>query len=283
MDYKSKILTFINSINEIPLDILLNDINQFDMFLVTDPSTKPGYIPNELIILKTYGNGLCWINALLVSVFGRFWLNIDQLDIWIQSLIATFNTDENFVSIFNLYLYNIELKINTNGINEFEIITFLNSNKTLLYILSLNILKFSVENYHNINLNKIEKLCPLETGIAFNEKKQIFQAIDGQLRNFIMAIMGIQKVVVFQHNIKAKHRRYTNSNLNIYAIDYEGEYAGFEIEAFHNLNSLGVLGEILLFTYDSEHYDAIFNSNTFYTSLALNDESETLPKFISIK
>jgi hypothetical protein len=252
------------------------------MFLITDQATKPGYIPNELLILKTYGNGLCWINALLVTIFGKFWLKIDQLDMWIQSLIATFNLDDNFVQILKLYSYNIELNINPNGISEFDIIKFLNSNKILIYILSFNILKFSIENYDNPLLNRVEKLCPLETGIAFNNKNQNFEAIDGQLRNFIIAIMGIKKVIVFQNKVDQKYRRYSNTDLNLLAIDYEGEYAGFEIEAFHNINSLGILGEVLLFTHDSYHYDAVFDSNAFETCLAITDQFETLPKFIAI-
>lgn len=275
-------LSFINSLNELPLELIMEELCGFDMFLITDSSTKPGYVSGELMILKTYGNGLCWINALLVSIFGKFWQNTAMIDLWIQGLITTFGLSSNFVPVLNLYLYNINFTVNCDGINEYDVIKFLNSNKLLMYILSFNILKFAIENYNNVALNKIEKLCPLETAIAFNEKKQKFYAIDGQLRNFIMAIMGIEKVVVFQNNVEPKHRRYTNKDFNLKAIDYEGEYAGFEIETFHNLNCSGTLGNVLLFTHNSEHYDAIFNSNTFQTCLALNDYLEMLPEFIKI-
>jgi hypothetical protein len=278
IDYKLQILTFIQSINELPIELIIEQLNNFDMFLITDTSSKPGYVLDELIILKTYGNGLCWINAILVTIFGKFYLNVSELELWIQSLIATFGLDDNFIPILNLYSY----KINLDGLSEFDLIKFLNSNKYLMFVLSFNILKFAVLNYDNFKLNKINKICPLETAIAFNPKKNKIYAIDGQLRNFIMAIIGIEKVVIFQNKVEPKHRRYTNKDLNLSAIDYEGEYAGFEIEAFHNLNCSGTLGEILLFTHNSEHYDAVFNTNTFQTCLALSDQYEILPKFITI-
>jgi len=278
IDYKLQILTFIQSINELPIELIIEQLNNFDMFLITDASSKPGYVLDELIILKTYGNGLCWINAILVTIFGKFYLNISELELWIQSLIATFGLDDNFIPILNLYSYKIKL----DGLSEFDLIKFLNANKYLIFVLSFNILKFAVLNYDNSKLNKINKLCPLETAIAFNSKKNKIYAIDGQLRNFIMAIIGIEKVIIFQNKVEAIHRRYTNKDFNLSAIDYEGEYAGFEIEAFHNLNCSGTLGEILLFTHNSEHYDAIFNTNTFQTCLALSDQCEILPKFITI-
>ena len=278
-----QVLKFINSINELSFDLINKELNNFNMFLITDQSSKPGYILNELMILKTYGNGLCWINALIVSIFGKLWKNVDEIDLWIQSLIATFGLDDNFIPILNMYLYNIDFKIKKDGIDEYDVIKFLNSNKLLMFILSFNILKFSIENYNNNKLNKIDQLCPFETCIGFNNNKQKIYAIDGQLRNFIMSIMGIDKVIIFQNKVESKHRRYTNTDLNLKAIDYEGEYAGFEIESFHNLNCAGLLGNILLFTHNSEHYDAVFNSNTFETCLALSDYNESLPDFVRIE
>jgi hypothetical protein len=152
-----------------------------------------------------------------------------------------------------------------------------------MFVLSFNILKFALLNYDNLKLNKFfivtDRLCMLETGIAFNNKKQKFYAIDGQMRNFIMSIMGISKVVVFQNKTEDKHRRHTNKDFNLKIIDYEGEYAGFEIEHFNNIYCGGVIGEILLFTHNAEHYDAVFDTNTFKTCLAQIENYELLPKF----
>lgn len=285
-NYKNDILSFINSLNECPLELVTEDLNNFEMFLISDPTTKPSYVSDNLIVLKTYGNGLCWINALLASIFGKWWQNVGEIDLWIRSLLATFELDPSFVPIFNLYLYGIDIVINNDGINEFDVMKFLNANKHLMFILSFNILKFAVINYDNLTLNKIhsktDRLCMLETGIAFNPKKQKFYAIDGQLRNFIMAIMGIEKVVVFQNKTEDKHRRHSNKDFNLKAIDYEGEYAGFEIEQFNNIHCGGVIGEVLLFTHDAEHYDAIFDTNTFQTCLAQTDNFESLPKFVYV-
>jgi len=277
-----QIIDYLNMLDQYPESLINEELSQFDQFIQTDASSKPAYISSDLVIIKTYGNGLCWINSLLTSVFGKFWQNTSELDIWIHSLIATFGLDPTFVPIRNLYLYGIDLKISSDGIETYDIVHFLNSNKYLMYTLSLNILKFAIQNYSNPALNKVKKLLPLETGIAYNPSKQKFYAIDGQLRNFIMSIMGIDKVVVFQTNTDPKHRRYSNLDLNLLAIDYEGEYAGFETEAFNNINCMGVLGSVLLLTHNSEHYDAIFNNQTFKTTLALKDQMEILPEFVKI-
>ena len=284
--HKNNILSFINSLNECPIELVTEDLNNFEMFLITDSKSKPAYVSDNLTILKTYGNGLCLINALLVSIFGKWWQRTDEIDLWIRSLLATFDLDPTFVPIFNLYLYGIDIAINSEGIDEFDVIKFLNANKRLLFILSFNILKFAVTNYDNMLLNKVfnktDRLCMLETGVAFNPKKQKFYAIDGQVRNFIMAIMGIEKVVVYQNKTESKHRRHTNTDFNLKAIDYEGEYAGFEIEQFNNIHCGGIIGEVLLFTHNAEHYDAFFDTNTFQTCLAQTDNFESLPKFVHI-
>jgi hypothetical protein len=280
----NSIIDYLNTIDQYPDDLINEELSQFDMFIQNDASSKPGYVSSDLSIIKTYGNGLCWINSLLASVFGYFWQDQSQieLDNWIRSLMATFSLDPKFIPIKNLYLYGIDLNVNYSKSAEYDIIGFLNQNKYLMYVLSLNILKFSIENYSNPNLNRTDKLLSLETGIAYNSSKQKFHAIDGQLRNFIMAIMGIDKVIVFQNKTEAEHRRYTNLDLNLLAIDYEGEYAGFEIETFSNINCGGVLGSVLLFTHNSEHYDAFFNSQTFKTTVASNDQFEKLPEFIKV-
>jgi hypothetical protein len=277
-----QIIDYLNMLDQYPDSLINEELSKFDQYIQTDASSKPAYVSSDLVIIKTYGNGLCWNNSILTSVFGKFWQNTTELDIWIQSLIATFGLDPTFVPIRNLYLYGIEIKISSDGIEDYDIVHFLNSNKYLMHILSLNILKFAIQNYSNPVLNIVPKLLPLETGIAYNSSKQKFYAIDGQLRNFIMSIMGIDRVVVFQNKTEAKHRRYTNLDLNLLAIDYEGEYAGFEIEAFNNINCMGILGSVLLLTHNSEHYDAFFDNETFKTTLALKDQMEILPEFVKI-
>ena len=280
----NQIIDYLNIINQYPKSLIEEEINQFDMFIQNDPSSKPAYFSSDLSIIKTYGNGLCWINSLIASIFGRLWNrdNIPDLDLWIRSVISTFELDPTFEPICQLYLYNTDLNINLDHIDNYDIIGFLNANKYLMHILGLNILKFAVQNYSNPTLNRIHKLLPLETGIAFNPSKQKFYAIDGQMRNFIMAIMGIDKVIVFQNKTDPIYRRYSNVDLNLLAIDYEGEYAGFEIEAFDNLNCGGILGTVLLFTHNSEHYDAFLNNQTFLSTLRIRDQMDVLPGFINL-
>lgn len=283
--YKNSVLSFINSLNECPIELITEDLNNFKMFLITDPNSKPAYVSENLAILKTYGNGLCWINGLLVSIFGKWWQGVEEIDLWIRGLLATFEIDPTFVPIFKLYLYGIDIVINHDGIKDFDVLQFLNANKQLMFILSFNILKFAVINYDNMALNKVfnvtDKLVMLEMGIGYQPEKQKIYAIDGQMRNFIMSIMGIEKVVVFQHKID-KYRRQTDKKYNLKALDYEGEYAGFEIEQFNNIHCGGIIGEVLLFTHDEKHYDAVFDTNTFQTCLAQTDNFELLPKFVYV-
>jgi hypothetical protein len=73
-----------------------------------------------------------------------------------------------------------------------------------------------------------------------------------------------------------------SKDCNLIPIDYEGEYAGFEINAHNNINCGGIIGDILLYTHNSEHYDALININNFQTCLAQRDNNETLPNFILI-
>ena len=80
--------------------------------------------------------------------------------------------------------------------------------------------------------------------------------------NFFKQNSYFLKFFFIQNKTEAKHRRYTNLDLNLLAIDYEGEYAGFEIEAFNNINCMGILGSVLLLTHNSEHYDAFFDNET---------------------
>ncbi len=288
---QSDILSYLNTINDYPMEIIKDELAKFETFIISDPNSKPAYLSAELSIIKTYGNGLCWINSLLTSIFGYYWQSLDELDLWIQSLISTLNMDTNFVPILGLeeYMnntskcktkYKTDLKITSSGSDTFMVVDFINSNKLLIHILSLNILKFAVLNYYNPMFNIVDKLLPLETGIAFNAKKNKFYAIDGQMRNFIMSIMGIQKVVVFQNKIDHNNRRHSNMDYRLAAIDYYGEYAGFEIRAFDIIN-IGLFKlNVLLYTHNSEHYDAFFDSITFKTTVANTSYGEDLPTFI---
>jgi hypothetical protein len=287
MNYKDQILSYIDSISQYPKELINEELGTFDMFIQTDASSKPAYVPSKLVIIKTYGNGLCWINSLLVSGFGSMWQTFDELDMWINSIKTTICMDDNFVPILGLETYgfgmhNSGLEISKTGISEYNIIDFLNANKYLMYVLSLNILKFAIQNYDNKKYNMSPKNLILETGIAFNQAKQKFYAIDGQLRNFIMSIMGIDKVIVYQNKTDTQNRRHTNVDLNLFAIDYYGEYAGFEINAFQNINVGGVWGSVLLFTHNSEHYDAFLDSDELKTCFAKSLYGETLPTFIEI-
>ena len=282
MDYKTQILSFIDTIGQFPKELINDELSTFDMFIQTDASSKPGYVPTNLVIIKTYGNGLCWINSLLVSGFGAMWTNTEELDMWISSIKTTICSNDKFVPILGFETYGSELNISKTGISEYNLIDFLNANKYLMYVISYNILKFAIENYDNMQYNVVPKQLMLETGIAFNPSKQKFYAIDGQLRNFIMSIMGIDKVIIYQNQTDAKNRRHTNTDLNLYAIDYYGEYAGFEINAFQNINVFGVWGSVLLFTHNSEHYDAFLDSDNLKSCFARSLYDEKLPEFIKI-
>jgi hypothetical protein len=124
-----QIIDFLNMLDQYPESLINEELSQFDQFIQTDTSSKPAYVSSDLVIIKTYGNGLCWINSLLTSIFGKFWQNILELDIWIQSLIATFGLDPTFVPIRNLYLYGVDIKISSDSIANYDIVHFLNLNK----------------------------------------------------------------------------------------------------------------------------------------------------------
>jgi hypothetical protein len=290
--YKKQILEYLNQLDQYPIDLIKEHFLFFDMFIQPDPKAKPGYVPTELSIIKVNGNGLCWINSLLVSIFGRFWQDLEQLDMWIKSICHTLKLNDNFVSILKIELYlvkvdqstlmNFDLHLNPTKSDEYDFIGFLNDHKYLMFVLSVNILKFAIQFYTEPQFNLTNNLLPLETGIAFNPNEMKIYAIDGQLRNFIMSIMGFQKVVVWQHNTKCKNRRHTHVNSNLTAIDYYGEYAGFEIQTQHIINTMGSIGTALLFTYNSEHYDAFFNNDTFKTTMASELYDEELPKFVYV-
>jgi hypothetical protein len=65
-------------------------------------------------------------------------------------------------------------------------------------------------------------------------------------------------------------------------IKYNNNNNNINIGSFSNINCGGVLGSVLLFTHNSEHYDAFFNSQTFKTTVASNDQFEKLPEFIKV-
>jgi hypothetical protein len=123
--YRNNILIHLNLLNECSFESIINELSKFEMFFISDLSSKPAYMTDNLLILKTHGNGLCWINALLVSIFGKWWQNIEEIDLWIRGLLSTFELDLNFIPMFNLYLYGIDMTINLDGIDNFDIITFL--------------------------------------------------------------------------------------------------------------------------------------------------------------
>jgi hypothetical protein len=276
-------LQYLDELNNLPYDIIIDEVSKYEIFIQADETYKPAYMPHNLSIVKTYGNGLCWINAILVSIFGKYYDNITQLDQWIRSINMTFDLDNRFKPMFRFETYGGGLLCISNiGAEHCDVLAFLNANKLLMHVLSFNIFKFAVLNYKNQKLNRVLRRLPLHTGVAFDKTTQQIYAIDGQMRNFIMSIMGINRVVVYQHNINPKYRRFTNVDVNLNAIDFEGEYAGFDIRTFGNINCFGEIGSILLFTNDATHYDAILDTTTFKTTMALKEMNEKLPTFVTI-
>lgn len=275
------ILNYLDSIGQMPAHVVINKINSFETFILTDSDLKPVYVPHNLFVIKFEGDGLCWLNSLVCSIFAIYSNDTNALNAWINSIIETFKFDQTFVPIMGLNSYpNIRLRIFPNAPNESNIVKFINANRILIKILVFNILKFCVKNYYNTDLHITNRILPFNTAIAFDLNQSRFIAIDSQLRNFTMSVMGITKVIVWQHNINSTNRRHTNIDCNLTAIDYYGEYAGFEISNQNTINIRGSIGSVLLYSNNSEHYDGFFDNNTCYTTVALDAYDNELPNFI---
>lgn len=264
--------------------------NSFETRIVIGES-KPHYMPHYLYVMKSEGDGLCWLNSLVMSIFAAYSNNIQELYNWINSIIDTLESNVFFRPMFGLNKNMIYIVESNNDYCEIE--KFLNENMNLIKILVFNILKFCVQNFTPKYLNLVFNIQTTKkstygvecistnnfvSSVAFNRKDRRFIAIDGKMRNFTMSVMGISKVVVLQHNTNKNNQRSSNSAYRMKTIKYNNEYAGFEIEVDNIINVKGAIGSVLLYTYDANHYDCVFNNETNCSAVAFNAES--LPNFV---
>jgi len=248
------IIEYLNSIDKHPKDLIDEELLHFDITIQNNEGSQSyiciDHTDNTFISLNS--NGLSWIYSLLVSIFSNLWQDISELDSWIKYLLSTFEIDRHFSPIRDIYLYGVELTINNSKSFDYNLIGFLNDNKYLIYILCLNILKFSIENYSNSAISN-KKYVPLESCIKFDNTTKKIDSINGQLRNFILSIMGLEKVIIYQNT----------PNFVNYLLDsnFEDVYSTIEIEASTSINSGNIIKSVILFEHDSCNYDVVLNKN----------------------
>jgi hypothetical protein len=203
-------------------------------------------------IMHIHGNGLCWINGNLASVFGEFRTHPPTLNKWLSDLLTTMvSVDETFTPCLDIFAMEIKY---VNG----SLVDFLDANNDIMFVLAHNIIAFCIKNYSNPSINiGCERPVDLEVCIGFDKKMGGFKAIDCNMRNFIMNIMGIQTVIVYQKRTEPKYRRGADPQNRVSQILRNGFYAGFQIDSFGTINIGGYIGSIMLYSYNANHYDAI--------------------------
>ena len=72
--------------------------NSFETRIVIGES-KPHYMPHYLYVMKSEGDGLCWLNSLVMSIFAAYSNNIQELYNWINSIIDTLESNVFFKSV----------------------------------------------------------------------------------------------------------------------------------------------------------------------------------------
>jgi hypothetical protein len=160
--------------------------------------------------------------------------------------------DESFSPCLDLFLMEVKY---VDG----ELSDFLDANNDIMFVLAHNIISFCVKNYSNRAINIGCKIpVDLEVCVGFNKKSERFTAIDCNMRNFIINIMGIQTVIIYQKRNEEKFRRCADPNNNVSQIfNKKGTYAGFQIDSFGTVNIGGYIGSVMLYSYNANHYDAI--------------------------
>jgi len=203
-------------------------------------------------IMHIIGNGLCWINSILASIFGEFRTHPPTLKKWLSDLLTTMaSADKTFTPCLDLFAMEIKF---VDG----SLVNFLDANNDIMFVLAHNIIAFCVKNYSNPAINiGCERKVALEVCIGFDKKNGGFKAIDCNMRNFIMNIIGIQTVIVYQKRTEPKYRRCADPRNNVSQILRNGSYAGFQIDSFGTINIGGYIGSIMLYSYNANHYDAI--------------------------
>jgi hypothetical protein len=198
------------------------------------------------------GNGLCWINSLIASVFGEFRTHPPTLNKWISDLLTTMiSNDETYVACLDLFSMEVKYVGGT-------LIDFLDANNDIMFVLAHNIITYCIKNYSNPSINiGCERPVGLEVCVGFDKKSGCFRAIDCNMRNFILNIMGIQTVVVYQKRTETKYQRCTDPHNRVSQILKGSSYAGFQIDSFGTVNIGGYIGSVMLYSYNANHYDAI--------------------------
>jgi len=205
-----------------------------------------------LNILKIRGNGLCFINSLVNSILGECWKNPTKLNNWLDNLYNTLFSYE-FHSKFELYSRTIIYGAT-------NLIDFLDKNNDLLFALSHNILLFAAIHYENLSELRTTQLMNC---IDMSRDLTTFGAIDGNIRNFIMSILGVKSIYVISESDDLNHQRRSDVQNNVEQLIKDG-YIGFKISCEKTINIGGFIGSIMLYTYNSSHYDAVFADDSTY-------------------
>ena len=239
--------------------------------MITDDFV-PSSLNSKYRVVKMRGDGLCWVNSILGSIFGRFWRNPTILNKWFADINTTLTMfDESFKFCFGLP----DMKIQYGSSS---LVCFLNTNQKLLFALAHNIISFCVNNYRNrqINVN-----CPifvdLDVCVSINAEFG-FSAIDNNMRNFVMNVCGVEWVQVFQYKTDPNVQRSNDPRNKTTRLLENGSYAGFQVESFGTINVGGYLGSIQLYSYDSYHYDAFCLLNNSNMTAMISDIDERLER-----
>lgn len=203
-------------------------------------------------IMGSRGDGLCFINALTDSILAEFRDDPATLEQWLDNVLMTMmSLDETFMPCLNL----LEIKIKyVDG----SLATFLDANNQFVFAFARNILLFCIKNYGNPAINiGCERPVDLEVCVGFDRQTGGFRAIDCNMRNFILNIMGIQSVLVYQTQTEPRFQRCADPRNRVSQILKGGRYAGYQIDSFGTVNVGGYICQLLIYSYNGGHYDAV--------------------------
>jgi hypothetical protein len=236
---------------------------------ITDENI-PHFLNSKYRVVKMRGDGLCWINSLLGSIFGRFWKNPIILNKWFEDITTTMKMyDENFKFCFGLLEMNIQYRCSS-------LVSFLNRNLKVLSALAHNIISFCVHNYTDLQINVN---CPMtDINYCIDIEEGGFRAIDFNMRNFVMNVCGVERVRVFQYKTDPTSQRSNDPQNKTTRLLENSSYAGFLIESFGTVNVGGYIGTIDLYSYDSSHYDAFCLCNDRDITAMISDIEERLSR-----
>jgi hypothetical protein len=209
-----------------------------------------------LEVMKIRGNGMCWINSLVASVFGEFWHEPLLLNRWIADLCTTIMVyDHSFDFAFGLPHMSVSYGAHT-------LVQFLDANITVTFAIVHNVFMFCVRNYDNLDINVgCSSLLGIDALVDFDPATGNYMAIDGNMRNFILNILGVRLARVFQFKSGIDYRREVDIGNKVSVITLNSVYAGFQIESFGTVNVGGYIGSAELYSYDATHYDCIMRSS----------------------